>query len=965
MKKRLISILITLCMVLTLLPCTVSAEESFDSFAARMRSEYDVIIACERDKPLTAMEQGYIEQALIAWGKEFIVIMSRALGKYGYEDKPGKTRMNIIVSNSDDAGKEAGIAGMASGNIIYLYDVGWDNVTLLHELAHMVVHACEYVGDNSSNDSKDIRNEFEAVMRKANSEAKSTTGDYGSAWQWEADTSFYAWSYGKTSPHEDIATLMSRTMDSEWVEKVKNGEMPVITKKLQAYREFYEKYLTGGIVPCFLIDNILGPSSNRPADPKSADFKSLPKTSMNAGETFKFEVGTCYPLTVAGSFKIASLRTEDPKVIKVDNETGSMTAVSEGTTLVTCWMETETKVKYGRVFEITVIGSALPTGFRFDFPTTVHVGDKVKLTATLLPEGSVIPSSYYWGFAPTNVLIIKDGECVALKPGKATIYLFVSYTNIKVPVEITVLPAEVTGITLNETEVAKPAGSTLQLKPTLSPAGATGTVTYSSSDENVATVNDKGLVTAKKAGTAIITAQVGTYTATCKVTVTAPTLVGIRLTPNQAGIKVGQTLQLATTFLPEGAVGGDVSYTSSNPDVATVSNTGLVTGIKAGTVTITVKSGKFSSTNKITVSNIEPTGITLDKSTATVEPGKTVQLKATVIPQGAAGTVSFTSSNTSVATVSSTGLVTGVKAGTATITAKVGKYSATCTVKVLDDGKKDTDEADNKNLKAGVNVLSYPTKKNYEIGEGFDKAGLDVVYYANGKQTNINDKITFYTSKTVELTQGRPFTTAGNKVVELRYEGKKVAEYTITVTEKQVKAKHPFTDVKSGAYYENPVIWALNNGITTGTSATTFAPNETCTRGQVVTFLWRANGSPKPTSSKNPFTDVKSTDYFYKAVLWAVEKGITNGTSATTFSPNEKCTSGQVVTFLWRSNGKPQANGTSSLAVQHSGKFYTDAVAWADSMGLLSGIAFDPNQNSPRADIVTYLYRNAGSPAIQ
>jgi len=179
-----------------------------------------------------------------------------------------------------------------------------------------------------------------------------------------------------------------------------------------------------------------------------------------------------------------------------------------------------------------------------------------------------------------------------------------------------------------------------------------------------------------------------------------------------------------------------------------------------------------------------------------------------------------------------------------------------------------------------------------------------------------------------------------------------------------MKAKHPFTDVKNGAYYENPVIWALNNGITTGTSATTFAPNETCTRGQVVTFLWRANGSPEPTSDKNPFTDVKSTDYYYKAVLWAVEKGITNGTSATAFSPNEKCTSGQVVTLLWRSNDKPQAGGTSSLAAQYSGKFYTDAVAWADSMGLLSGIAFDPNQNSPRADIVTYLYRNAGSPAV-
>jgi len=118
--------------------------------------------------------------------------------------------------------------------------------------------------------------------------------------------------------------------------------------------------------------------------------------------------------------------------------------------------------------------------------------------------------------------------------------------------------------------------------------------------------------------------------------------------------------------------------------------------------------------------------------------------------------------------------------------------------------------------------------------------------------------------------------------------------------------------------------------------------------------------------AKHPFTDVASGSYFEAAVIWAVENGITNGTSATTFSPNATCTSGEIVTFLWRSKGKPAAISSSSLAAKYSGKFYTDAVAWADTTGLLSGTgtAFVPDNNSPRADIVTYLYRNAGSPAV-
>lgn len=174
------------------------------------------------------------------------------------------------------------------------------------------------------------------------------------------------------------------------------------------------------------------------------------------------------------------------------------------------------------------------------------------------------------------------------------------------------------------------------------------------------------------------------------------------------------------------------------------------------------------------------------------------------------------------------------------------------------------------------------------------------------------------------------------------------------------EAGNPFTDVPAGSYYHDAVLWALDKGVTTGVTANQFQPNATCTRGQVVTFLWRAKGSPEPKTKSNPFTDVSASSPFYKAILWAQENGITTGTTATTFNPGGTCTSGHVVTFLWRAEGQPKASGSSALANTYSGQYYTDAVAWADNSGLLSGVggAFVPGQRSPRANIVTYLYRN-------
>ncbi len=174
------------------------------------------------------------------------------------------------------------------------------------------------------------------------------------------------------------------------------------------------------------------------------------------------------------------------------------------------------------------------------------------------------------------------------------------------------------------------------------------------------------------------------------------------------------------------------------------------------------------------------------------------------------------------------------------------------------------------------------------------------------------------------------------------------------------KRENPFTDVPEDSFYIDPVLWAVEKGITTGTTATTFNPGGACMRGHVVTFLWRAMGSPEPESTTNPFVDVKESDYFYKAVLWAYEKGITTGTDATHFAPTGECNRAQVVTFLWRAMGKPESSAKVTFTDVQPGQFYSTAVAWAVENGITNGLSateFGVNTICNRAQVVTFLYR--------
>ena len=184
------------------------------------------------------------------------------------------------------------------------------------------------------------------------------------------------------------------------------------------------------------------------------------------------------------------------------------------------------------------------------------------------------------------------------------------------------------------------------------------------------------------------------------------------------------------------------------------------------------------------------------------------------------------------------------------------------------------------------------------------------------------------------------------------------SDYAIVI-DKESHEPMTFIDVPAGSYYEDAVVWAVEKGITTGTSATTFNPNGICTRAQIVTFLWRAAGSPGP-KTMSGFSDVPADSYYAKAVAWAVENGITGGTGDGKFSPDAACTRAQAVTFLWRANGSPAVGGNAAFSDVAANAYYAAAVKWAEKNGITGGIGgglFGSDNTCTRAQIVTFLYR--------
>ena len=371
----------------------------------------------------------------------------------------------------------------------------------------------------------------------------------------------------------------------------------------------------------------------------------------------------------------------------------------------------------------------------------------------------------------------------------------------------------------------------------------------------------------------------------------------------------------------------------------------------------TYDSGKLSTTYKYV--KVEPsktvavTNVTLDKATLSMKVGESDTLTATVTPTNATNqAVTWTSSNEAVATVTnSTVNAVGVGTATITVTTTDGSYTASCTVTVT-----------RASSSSGSHTTYYPVNTQAK------SEGGSVVVSPKSASKGAAVTVTVTPESGYQVSSVQAVDKDGKKLT-LTDKGDGKYSFVMPASKVEVSASFaqvqkpeeasPYRDVSKDSYYYDAVQWASDKGITNGVSDGVFAPDWACTRGQIVTFLWRSVGSPAPKTAEMPFADVAEDAYYAQAVLWAVENGITKGTSETTFSPDQTCTRAHAVAFLYRLAGSPAVTGSSFQDVA-ADAYYNAAVAWAVQQGITNGTSettFSPDETCTRAQIVTFLYR--------
>ncbi len=263
-----------------------------------------------------------------------------------------------------------------------------------------------------------------------------------------------------------------------------------------------------------------------------------------------------------------------------------------------------------------------------------------------------------------------------------------------------------------------------------------------------------------------------------------------------------------------------------------------------------------------------------------------------------------------------------------------------------------------------TSVYDNPTVVKYEMVEKYKSGKTEVDMQESsasidGKKVTYQEYLSYMQSFEEKEYVSTPFSEG---MTDPTPRGYSFEELLAQCKTSDIPSDNPsFSDVPASAYYYDAVAWAAENEITLGTDKTHFSPEQRCTRGQIVTFLWRALGKTEPNSGLSNFSDVKKNAYYEKAVRWAVEEGITNGTGKGKFSPEEGCTRAQAVTFLWRAAGEPEPSRTAkSFSDVKQGSYYEKAVKWAVEKGITAGTGngkFSPEDRCTRAQIVSFLYR--------
>ena len=697
--------------------------------------------------------------------------------------------------------------------------------------------------------------------------------------------------------------------------------------------------------------------------------------------------------------EVITTKSSNTAVATVD-ETGKITAVAPGTATIKIIVGGASASCKVTVTQAVTKITLNKTKLSLDVPQTYQ------LTATITPSDASNKTLNWTSSNPAAATVDANGLVTAVGNGTAVIKAeSTDGTGISASCTVTVVdPSKipVSGIALDKNTLSLEAMEDYQLTATVSPTNAANKgLVWSSSNEAVATVDSDGKVTAVAKGTVTITAAAADgygASASCTVTVTNNGYLVTDLAQFQSSHPYADRCTDFWLYRRSGA--GSLSITFA-----------AETEIEDGFDYLYIYDGEGNLIGKYT-------GTELANQTITI-PGDTVKVQIESDDSGNAWgfqivDVEYTDHDHSFTNYVSDGNATCTEDGTKTAKcdhcdltdtiADVGSAlghnmgawntvrSATCTEN--GEEQRNCTRCDHSESRT-IEALGHRWDKGVVIKEPTEETEGERLYTCTACGATRTESIpvighehSYETIATAPTCTEQGYTTYtcrcgesytadyvdalghvwGDWIViqEPTTTENGVEEHTCTrcghAEQRSIaKLENPFNDVAPGSFFYEPVMWAIENGITNGTSATTFGPNDQCMRAHVVTFLWRAVGSPEPTRTDNPFVDVKPTDFYYKPVLWAVENGITSGMDATHFGPTAYCNRAQVVTFLYRTMGNPAVGAaTNPFTDVAAGSFYEKPVLWAVENGVTAGLSatsFGPNSICNRAQIVTFLYR--------
>ena len=413
------------------------------------------------------------------------------------------------------------------------------------------------------------------------------------------------------------------------------------------------------------------------------------------------------------------------------------------------------------------------------------------------------------------------------------------------------------------------------------------------------------------------------------------------LDKSKLDLKTNQNENLVATVTPANASDATVVWTSNDPSVATIDARGNVTtvGIGKARITATTKDGGYIAFCDVIVTEREPVQITFSDESGTVSPANTNAYgKLSTLPTPTRSGYSFD------------GWYTEAEGGTAVTTDTVFDKATTIYAHWT------------RNSSSGSHTTYYPVNTPAKSEGGSVVVSPKSASKGSAVTVTVTPESGYQVSSVQAVDKdGKKLTLTdkGDGKYSFVMPGSKVEVSASFAQVQKPEEASPYRDVSKDSYYYDAVQWASDKGITNGVSDGVFAPDWVCTRGQIVTFLWRSVGSPAPKTAEMPFADVAEDAYYAQAVLWAVENGITKGTSETTFSHDQTCTRAHAVAFLYRLAGSPAVTGSSFQDVA-ADAYYNAAVAWAVQQGITKGTSettFSPNETCTRAQIVTFLYR--------